>query len=309
MERSVPSDGDELGRYLASERDQAIALDAPEMRSYLELLEEPGTVDKDHELFLSVQISSSRALAQIREEGGGDDGACAVLLGEVSSWAATLGAAQLTIRGVLTPRMVARVLRTHYDPFARASLARMEARRGEGDGGIALSQAAPAATEEGWDTYRSDGAVHTTYWIAGWPRTSVGMQFLAPLLLSGEVIRCTAVVIDVLAPSDAERRVEYARTREIAEAGRQQRGGYVTTARQRRRYEATAAREDELSRGHALVRHAGFVTVSSRTLGEHRRNRSQLETLARRAQLELRIMYGEQPAGITFTTPLCRGMR
>jgi hypothetical protein len=118
VERSLPSDGDELGRYLASERDQTVALEAPAMQSYLELIEEPGTAGKEHELFLAMQITSSRARAHIREEGGGDDGACTVLLRELAAWAQTLGAGQMMIRGVLTPRMLARVLRTHYDPFA-----------------------------------------------------------------------------------------------------------------------------------------------------------------------------------------------
>jgi Putative type VII ESX secretion system translocon, EccE len=310
VERSVPSDGDALGRYLADERDEAIPLEAASMRSYLELIEEPGTVGKQHELFLALQVSQSSARAQIREEGGGDDGACRVLLRELTAWAETLGAAQLTVRGVLTPRMLARVLRTHFDPFVRADLARMEAARGHGEGGVDPVQAGPTATEEGWSNYRTDGAIHTTYWISAWPRFDVGMQFLAPLLLSGDVVRSTAVVIDVLSPSEAERTVEHERISDVAEAGRRQRGGGLVTARQRRRFEATAAREDELSRGHALTRHVGFVTVSSPIgAGTHRRDCLQLETIARRARLEVRPMYGEQPAALTFTLPLCRGLR
>ena len=37
----------------------------------------------------------------------------------------------------------------------------------------AIDEAAawPVATEASWSTYRSDSAVHATYWIASWPRT------------------------------------------------------------------------------------------------------------------------------------------
>lgn len=306
--RSVPSDGDTLGRYLASERDADIAIEAPAMQSYLELVEEPGTCGKHHELFVAMQISASRARTQIREEGGGDTGACTVLLRELTAWAETLGAAQLTVRGVLTPRLLARVLRTHYDPFARAGIARTAARRGE-DEGISPSQAAPTSADEAWSRYRTDGAVHTTYWVSSWPRYDVGMEFLAPLLLSGDAVRATAVTMEILSPKTAQTRVEHARTSDIADAAKQQRGGYLMTAARRRSYEATAAREDELSRGHALVRYVGFTTASSSSVAEHRRTCLQIETLARRSNLELRVMYGEQPAALTYTLPLCRGLR
>lgn len=309
VERTVPSDGDEMARYLAEARDTSVPISAPQMQSYLELLDDPGIVAKEHELFVALQISGSKARARIKEEGGGDEGACRVVLSEIATWADALVAAQLRVRGIMTPRMVCRVLRTHYDPFARAALSQAQVMSGEADGGAGPGQAGVNATDEERGAYWADGAVHTTFWIAQWPRTDVQMQFLSPLLLSGDAVRTTAVVMEVLSPDSAEAKVEQARTSDVADARRKSRGGYLVTASARRRYQATEAREEELSLGHALVRFAGYVTVSSESEQGHRRACSQVQSLGRRAKLDLQRMWAEQPAGLTFTLPLCRGLR
>ncbi len=286
VERTVPSDGDEMARHLAEARDTSVPVTSAEMGSYLELLDDPGVVAKEHELFLAIQISGSRARGRIKDEGGGDEGACRVLLGEAATWADSLIAAQLRVIGLMTPRMVCRVLRTHYDPFVGASLARMQTIAGEPEAGVRPGQAGATATDEERGAYWCDGSVHTTYWIAEWPRYDVGMQFLAPLLLSGDAVRTTAVVMEILSPAAAEAKVEQARTSDIADAQRKRKGGYLVTASARRRYDATAAREEELARGHALVRFSGFVTVSSETEAGHRRACAQIESLGRRAKLD-----------------------
>src|SRR5213076_664034 len=40
--------------------------------------------------------------------------------------------------------------------------------------GIDEAAAWPLGTETSWGAYRTDGAVHATYWIASWPRIDVG---------------------------------------------------------------------------------------------------------------------------------------
>ena len=42
----------------------------------------------------------------------------------------------------------------------------------------------PTACEELWSAFRTDGTMHATFWIAEWPRSDVGSDFLLPLLLA-----------------------------------------------------------------------------------------------------------------------------
>ena len=118
------------------------------------------------------------------------------------------------------------------------------------------------AMSEEWSTHRVDGMIHTTFWVAEWPRTEVHSDFLAPLLLSS--VRATlSVVMEPLGSERAIRKVEASRTADLADSELRRRGGFVATARHARESEVLARREGELADGHASFRYAGFVTVSA----------------------------------------------
>src|SRR6202007_2447727 len=90
VERSLPSDGDEVGRYLAEARDTSVPVTSQSVASYLDLVDSAGAITQDHELFVSVQIDATRARRAIKRMGGGDDGACAVLCRELEVFAERL---------------------------------------------------------------------------------------------------------------------------------------------------------------------------------------------------------------------------
>lgn len=83
VERTVPEDGDAMGRYLAT------AVTAPagsaSLASYLELVDRAAPTTPTHETFLVVTISAVKARRAIRQAGGGDLGATTVLLRELST--------------------------------------------------------------------------------------------------------------------------------------------------------------------------------------------------------------------------------
>jgi hypothetical protein len=167
----------------------------------------------------------------------------------------------------------------------------------------------PAAAEAGWSTYRSDSAFHASYWIASWPRADVGPAFLAPLLMQTSALRSVSVTIEPTPHSVAMRKAEAAQTAELAEEIARERQGFMTTARVRRRAQASARREEELADGHAEMRFAGYITVSGSSVAELERSATEVEHAAQLARLELQRLYGEQEAGFGFTLPLCRGLR
>jgi hypothetical protein len=304
IERTVPAQGDELVRWLHDERDPAIPLrGAPMVESYLELIGTTARVAHEHELLVAVQVDARK----IRGRGG--QGAVGdALIEEAERVALGLEAAEVTVVGALNPGQMARVLRTAFDPYARAELAALEAADSDRDG-LPEAGAWPIAAREAWDHYRSDGAVHATYWISGWPRVEVSPMFMDALLARSSAVRSVAVTFEPLPPERSTREVEAAITRDRADRELRHRFGQLETARQRQSHEATLRREAELAAGHSEVRLSGFVTVSGRDEDELRRATAEVLEHAARARLELHRMYGQQAEAFTFTLPLCRGLR
>jgi hypothetical protein len=312
VERTVPADGDEIGRYLgeAWTRD-AVPVDSLAMQSYLELTSSAPAVTRDHELFVCLQIDAKRAWRHIKRTGGKqgvDAGACAVLLRELEALAERLTAADVRVLGALRPGMLAVAVRVAFDPWSRPGLARLAASDPDRDG-IDEAAAWPLGTETSWAVYRTDGSCHATYWIASWPRVDVGAAFLSPLLLHAQMVRAIAVTIEPISPLKAIREVEASRTSDEADRELRGRMGFMETARRRRQTEAVARREEELADGHAAVRFAGYVTVSARTLEELERHCSEVEHAAQMSRLELLRLYGQQEEAFTYTLPLCRGLQ
>jgi hypothetical protein len=159
-----------------------------------------------------------------------------------------------------------------------------------------------------WGRLRADGTWHTTYWVAEWPRTDTGPDFLGPLLLSGDVRRTMSVVMEPLGPVAASRQAEKARTADIADSELRRRGGFLATARRRREEEILARRELELADGHAQYRFSGYVTVSGPDPDALEEACGRVEQAAGQAGLELRRCYGDQANTFLCTLPLGRGL-
>jgi hypothetical protein len=160
-----------------------------------------------------------------------------------------------------------------------------------------------------WDAVRIDGTWHATYWIAEWPRTDVGADFLGPLLLAGDVRQSVSVTMEPLSPLEAARRTQQARTADVADAELRRKGGFLHTARRRREEETLADRELELADGHAPFRFSGYVTVTSDSRDELDMSCGRVEQAAGQAGMELRRCYGDQQRAFCFTMPLARGLQ
>jgi hypothetical protein len=301
LERTAPAQGDELARWLHAERDPAVPLrGTPMIESYLELIGTTAQVSQEHEILIAVQVDARR----VRDRGT----VMRTMLEQTERVAQGLEAAEVTVLGALSSGQLARALRTAFDPYARAELAALQM-ADPGRDGLAESNAWPLAAREAWDHYQSDGAVHATYWIGGWPRIDVSPMFMDALLGRSSIVRTVAVTFEPIPPERSTREVEAAITRDRADRDLRQRFGQSETARQRQAQEATVRREAELAAGHSEVRLAGFVTVSGRDRDDLRRACSEVLEHAARARLELHRLYGQQADAFTFTLPLCRGLR
>jgi hypothetical protein len=303
IERTAPAQGDELARWVHEQRDPTIGPRGTAMiESYLELISTSTKVAQEHEVLLAVQVDARRARERRRAP------AVQTLLEQTERVAQGLEAAEVNVLGALTRGQLARALRTSFDPYARAELATLETVDTARER-LPESSAWPLGTREHWDHYWSDGALHATYWIGGWPRVDVSPMFMDALLGRSSAVRAVAVTLEPIPPERSTRQVEAAITRDHADRELRRRFGQSETARQRQAGEATARREAELAAGHSEVRLAGFVTVTGRDLEDLRRASSDVHEHAARARIELHRMYGQQAEGFSFTLPICRGLR
>jgi hypothetical protein len=302
IERTAPAQGDELARWLQSARDPAVPPRGTAMiESYLELIDATTKVTQEHEILVAVQVDGRQ-----RERGAGT--ASDALVEQTERVAQGLESAEVTVLGALGAGQIARALRTAFDPYCRTELSALEAADPDRQG-LAQANAWPLGAREGWDHYRSDGAVHATHWVGAWPRVDVSPMFMDALLSHSSAVRTVAVTFEPIAPERSTREVEAAVTRDRADHDLRLRFGQSETARQRQAEESTLRREAELAAGHGEVRLAGFVTVSGRDPDDLRRGCAEVHEHAARARLELHRMYGQQADAFTFTLPLCRGLK
>lgn len=310
VQRSVPDEGDELGRDL---RDRtAVPPSAPSMASYLELLDDAAPAVREHEVYVAVQITERRAArllrgargAQARRQAAGE-----VLGDQLRRLDRRLARAGLrVIAGALPPRRLAEVLYTAADPCARGELARRALHVPQA-AGCQPGNAWPLRGDETWRAYATDSGWHATYWIAEWPRTPVGADFLAPLLLESTAQRTVSVVMEPVGHATAVREAEAARTNELAEAQLRQSKGFVESWRKRREAEATERRAAELQEGYAEFRFSGYVTVTAADADELDDACAALNQAAGQAGLQLRRLDGDHDTAWTYTLPLARGLQ
>ena len=310
LERTVPDDRNALSRYLREAIDPSIGIDALPLQSYLRLTHGAGPVTEQHELYIALQVSAAKAARLIRQAGGRDTGACTVLARELDAMARRLEAAEVEVLHALGPRRLAATIRLAYDPHARNHLARLAAADPSREEGVSARNAWPQRTKAYWSYYRTNDVVHTTYWIAEWPRMDVGPDFLAPLLVQTRCMRTVSVTMEPVPPLKAMRAVGFAKTADIADEELRQKLGFLGTAKRRNQAEAVARREQELADGHADVRFSGYITVTADDTDALMEACGEVEHAAGQSRLELQRCDGEQDLAFTFgALPLCRGLR
>jgi hypothetical protein len=305
IERTLPDTCQDLARHLGESMRLSFADEA--VRAYLGLIEENRPATQRHEALVAVQIDRGRAAAALRQHRDPDLAAYVALARELDALAGRLQAAGLQVEGALPPRALAQVIRLTFEPAARAGIALRTAN--QGTPGVQPASMWPLATSTGWSRYRVESAWHTVYWVREWPRTPVGPDFMAPLLLRTRSMRTVSMVMEPIAPLRARREVEAARVADASDEQVRQRAGFVTSIRRQREQEQVLARERELADGHSDVRFSAYVLVSAESEDELEAACVEVEQQAGQARLELCRLDGDQDVAFTYCLPLGRGLR
>ena len=260
-----PGEVDELGSWT----DQHVRPDAPAQA--VALVREVIAADRrrvaDHVSYLAVSLSAGRSRREIRNAGGGDAGACAVLGRRLSSVAGTVLAAGVEVERWLGPRELAGVIRSSYAPLARREVtARELASRRNGyvgpDPGVPPALAGPTWAETSWGVYEHDDAFSVVAEIE-WPRTPRDATMLSGILsASAKGRRQVSILYEPIPPREAERSLAVDKTKRDVALRLRHKTGQVAPERERKELATATAQDAELAAGHGLLRFCGYVAVT-----------------------------------------------
>ncbi|MBP9115758.1 MAG: hypothetical protein KBF89_05375 [Acidimicrobiia bacterium] len=302
IERAIPEDGDQIAKYYQQEQDMDPL--NPIAVAYQELIADAGPVTTNHEIYIVMSISQGKSAKAIKAAGGGDNGACEVLLSELNNMYAHLTGAAVQLIGTLSPEEIALMFRVGFEPNKIQELTKA-AKSGHG----VTTDIWPSAVDEQWSYIRTDSCYHASLWISEWPRTEVGADFFAPLLLYTHATRSICMIMEPLAPSKIFHEVETAKTTMMADKDLKQRAGFVLHQRSQRDYEELERRELELTQGHGPYRFSAYVVCSGESLEQLEHTLSEVEQAGHQSRILLRRLYGEQASTFATSFPLGRGLR
>lgn len=309
LERAVPNRGDAPVEHLA----RAIAesgrpASEPLVASYLSLIQDAGQLREDHEVLVSVQISTARAGRAIKRAGRGDAGACRVVAEQAVSVARALQDIGLRA-GIADVRRLSANLRIAFEPEARNWMLKRQAAAPEA-AGAAPASAFPIRTEASWGWYRTDSTYHATYWVREMPRRPVSASWMYPLLFETGSGRSLSFVLVPQEAAGALREAVAAQVSDDATAREKAHRGFRWTRSDEQQTTAAARREGELISGYGAYRYSFFATVSAPDLDTLEQRCERFEDAAAGSVLEVQRLVGQQDHAFTWgALPLGRGVR
>jgi hypothetical protein len=221
----------------------------------------------EHTSYLSISLSAKRSRREIRNAGGGADGACAVLARRINTIASSIVQGGAQVDHWLEPRELAGVIRTSFAPLSRRELGArgLRARRPDwagADPGVPAALAGPTWAETSWGVYEHDGSWSVVAEIE-WPRTPRDASMLAGLLAASDKgRRQLAIIYEPIAPRQAERALQTDKTKRDVAIRLRQKTGQIPPEREQRELAVASAQDVELASGHGLLRFTGYVAVT-----------------------------------------------
>jgi hypothetical protein len=274
--------------------------------SYAEVVDTAAAGTQEHRLLLAVALDRQAARREIRQTGGGAEGAARVLMDRAATVEEALRAAGIEVHGWLAAATIGHILRVAFNPAARAHLPESPDEAGEG---ASPALAGPAGMVDGWSAVRHDSGWSTTLQIVQPPARPVRGDFLQHLLIGVPAERRMSILYIPTPLATAERRAQTQQVTTESEQALRARWGFGTSVRHRRQHEDAAQREEDLVEGRTVFKVVWLITVTAATPGELDGAIGQVEAAARRCSLELRRLAGTQRQAHGFTLPLCRGAR
>ena len=311
IEGTRKGDADALIDYFIQNRADESGRAGLAVRDYEEMIANMPAATQEHDLHVLLQISEAKAAPQIKRLNSKDRiaGACEVLAGELAPLAEQRLARGVEYRGVMRPEAYARWLRFCFDPFGRQNLERL-AIVDPSQSGTSFSNAMPIAEEERMRSYSTDGAVHATYWISGWPQREVTANFMVPILMRtpNNVVRRISVIQEPRSIDRAIGAVERRITLDESANTYKQEKGFALTGRRRKKMEQLLERENDLNNQYGEMRFSGYITISAASEQQLEEVCAEMELKATGQRIQIRRLYGMQAEAFLYTMPLGLGL-
>jgi hypothetical protein len=260
-----PGEVDELASWAESH----VRPEAP--RQAVDMVGEILAADRrkvaEHISYLSVSLSLTRSRKEIRNAGGGDSGACAVLARRINTITSTVQQGGVQVDKWLGPRELAGVIRSSFAPLSAREIGTrtMKARRPGWKGaepGVPPALAGPTWTETSWGVYEHDDSWSVVAEVE-WPRTPRDASMLAGVLAaSAKGRRHVAIIYEPIPPREAERTLQTDKTKRDVAIRLRHKTGQIAPEREQREFAVATAQDQELAAGHGLLRFAGYVAVT-----------------------------------------------
>ncbi|NUL44057.1 PrgI family protein [Cellulosimicrobium funkei] len=247
-----------------------------------------------HETWLTLVFSRDKIAKRIKSLGGGLPGFMQVALSAMTTIEGTLPASGTVVRAWHSPRSLAALVRSAFDPDASVVISERS-----GDWvGVAPGSAGPMAMEVFADHVRTDGYLHRTYKVSEFPQSQAGLGFLEPLVFAGDFRHTVSVV---WSPRDVRKALNQVQRRKA---------DWRTTTRlldkldrphtleHDRELEDIKGEETELVSGHARLDLAVLITVTGADEMELEANCADVLSRAVKASCELRVAYLEQDSAM-----------
>lgn len=268
-----------------------------------------------HRNFLTLTLDLPALSGQLKALGGGAESVQRLAAIEAQNITDALRTARITVRRWLSPRDLAALSRTAFDP---EFLSTVQNRDPEHEG-VALSAIGPMYLEEPRGKNGiviTDSGVHTTMWIHEWPRSDAPIGFIAPLVfarhpVTGEAV--THILSIVLTPVPVEKAL-----RRIREEKKVWRGNQKMRAR--RNADGSAAdeadwlalerQEEELVAGHGEFRYGAYLTITAPDEEQLEQSVAGARNALSQVGMEAQILYCQQAEALLVNAlPLGMGMK
>lgn len=267
------------------------------VRQYESLMATAAPTASTHRTLIALSLDLRAARAQIRQAGRGLRGAVAFLRQEMTSFEASLRAADLQLACWLNEPELAATLRAAYEPGYDTDL----------DVPCTLEQAGPMGLDEHWDHLRHDTACSAVLWISEWPRVAAPPFFLHTLVFQPGIRKTISITAQPVPADTAMRDIRRSKVEYATEAAQKARIGALADLSDTVEAGDVLDRERALIAGHAEIRFTGLIAITAPARDDLEAAVAEIHRAAVQSGCETRRLYGQQARAFTTAAlPLAR---
>lgn len=302
-------------QYEQASRKRLVDPTGPAAVNYRDVLDGSEGFAVGHRNYLTLTLDLVALGAQLKALGGGKQAIQALSAVEAGNLAEALQVAKITVRRWLSPRELAELPRSTFDP---ESIPMLRNRTGE-QAGVDPAGIGPMYLEEPRGRngiVYTDSAVHSTMWIHEWPRSDAPVGFLAPLVFARHPVTneaVTHILSIVAAPIPVGRALKNIREEKKVWRGnerlRAKRGTHGSIVDESD-WLALEQREQELVAGHGEFSYGAYLTVTAGSEPELEQAIAGARNALSVVGMEAQILYCQQAEALMVNAlPLGLGMK